>query len=523
MKEKKTVHDEHHLLASLYILSLCLFLYLSVVFPSSARSPISIFTLRDLIRLGPPCKKLSYRCCALNNSPSSGICVSLLSIPSIRSLKMIILGSEGKGNPTWVKRSLVVMSGNEQKKKIRTSSIKGCTKNMITVKGNNKRGSSAAFYTQLVDDEVVSKLSSTLTPSSISTSGTISGGQLNASALTLGTTTVNWGSNVAHLQTYARLNDSFMIACIPYNSPKSLFSVQTNGFVQCCGVQLNQIPGATSSGLYMYGTNVNGSNTPVRCDASLVCSGGTLNGTNTGVLAINAATTAVNGNLVINVPDVMSSGLYMNGTNGSNTTLHNDVSLVCSGGTLNSTNTGNLAINAATTTVNGNLVVTGTNTDNAGISATALTLTGTTGSNITLPSTYPSGPVAGSLGYLYSLTRTSTLAVNANTSTAIHSFTIPQGVWMLYGTAIYQVNGNVNWFQLGISTTTAFDDYTSVLQHVVTTTSGTGMITPAPQRYYCSNVTSTTIYLVLYLNGCSATVQGTAGPTYTTLRALRIA
>ena len=89
-----------------------------------------------------------------------------------------------------------------------------------------------------------------------------------------------------------------------------------------------------------------------------MCSGGTLNGTNTGVLAINAATTAVNENLVINVPDITSSALYMNGTNGSNTTLHNDVSLVCSGGTLNGTSTGALAINAATTTVNGNLAVT---------------------------------------------------------------------------------------------------------------------------------------------------------------------
>lgn len=47
------------------------------------------------------------------------------------------------------------------------------------------------------------------------------------------------------------------------------------------------------------------------------------------------------------------------------------------------------------------------------------------------------------------------------------------------GCATYQVNGNVNWFQLGLSTTTnAFDDYTSVIQYVVTTTTGTGMITP---------------------------------------------
>ena len=337
---------------------------------------------------------------------------------------------------------------------------------MISVKGNNKRGASAAFYTQLVDDELSTKLSSNLTPSSISTAGTILGGQLNASALIVGTTTVNWGSNVAQVQMYARAGDSFLLACIPYNGTRSLFTVQVNGFVQCGGIQLDHAPGTTSSGVYMYGTNLNGANTPLKYDASLVCSGGTLNGTNTG----------------------------------------------------------NLAINAATTTVNGNLVVTGTDTDNAGISATVLTLTGTTGSNITLPSAYPSSPGAGSLGYLYTLTRTSTLTVNAATITAIHSFTIPQGVWMLYGTAIYQVNGNVNWFQVGISTvSTGFDDYTSVLQHVVTTTTGTGMITPAPQRYYCSNASSTTIYLVLFLNGCSATVQSTAGPTYTTLRALRIA
>jgi hypothetical protein len=159
----------------------------------------------------------------------------------------------------------------------------------------------------------------------------------------------------------------------------------------------------------------------------------------------------------------------------------------------------------------------------ADISATSLTLTGTTGMNVRLPSTYQITPPSGYLGYMYSIPKTTNVNVSAATVTIIHSIVIPQGVWLLSGTAIYTVSGNMNWFQLGISLTSGFDDYTSVIQHVVTTTSGTGMITPTSQRYYCSNANTTTVSLILYINGCAATVQPTTGPTHTTLRALRIA
>ena len=370
---------------------------------------------------------------------------------------------------------------------------------MIQVKGNNKRGSSAAFYTQLVDDGVLSKLSSTLAPSSIATSGTISGGQLNASALTVGTTTVNWGSNLAQIQTYARATDSFLIACIPYNGARSLFCVQTNGFVQCGGIQLDHAPGTTSSGLYMYGTNLNGSNTPVRYDASLVCSGGTLNGTNTGVLAINAKTTAVNGNMVINNPDVMSSGLYMNGTNGSNTTLNNDVSLVCSGGTLNGTNTGALAINAATTTVNGNLAVT---------------------SYINLPSTstiYTTVPGVNCIGYMKEVKNTTAVSMTATTAVTLCSVTLTSGVWMVFGTACFFPTGTSTFVQAGISTTTtSFDDFTQLQQFMNTTG---GVLVSVPMKYYCGN--GTTLNLVALCAGSAANANVTNYPS--TLRAVRIA
>ena len=98
------------------------------------------------------------------------------------------------------------------------------------------------------------------------------------------------------------------------------------------------------------------------------------------------------------------------------------------------------------------------------ISATSLTLTGTTGMNVRLPSTYQIAPPSGYLGYMYSIPRTTNLSVTANTTTSIHSIVIPQGVWLLSGTAIYTVSGNMNWFQLGISLTSGFDNYTSVIQ-----------------------------------------------------------
>ena len=178
--------------------------------------------------------------------------------------------------------------------------------------------------------------------------------------------------------------------------------------------------------------------------------------------------------------------------------------LPLTGGTL----TGNLSCNQLTCT---------SEVDTGSLSCSNLTVNG----SLTLPTSYTNAPAANCLGYMTYSSRTTNLSVPAATGTVIHSININPGVWLLTGSAIFSTSGNANWFQIGLSTTNWFDDYTYVVQYNTTTVSGSGQIIPIPMRYYVCTAASQIINLMLYVNGCSVMVGNYS--TNTTIQSIQIA
>ena len=151
------------------------------------------------------------------------------------------------------------------------------------------------------------------------------------------------------------------------------------------------------------------------------------------------------------------------------------------------------------------------------LSCSNLTVNG----SLTLPTSYTNAPAANCLGYMTYSSLTTSMTVPQNTGTIIQSMNITPGVWLLTGAVVFSTSGNVNWFQVGLSTTNWFDDYTYVVQYTTTTVSGSGQLIPTPTRCCVCTAASQTINLMFYVNGCSVTV-GNYGAN-TTIRAIRIA
>ena len=177
-------------------------------------------------------------------------------------------------------------------------------------------------------------------------------------------------------------------------------------------------------------------------------------------------------------------------------------------------------------------------TDTGALSCTTLTCTGETDSgSLSCGSLTVSAPIALSssisyssavpstcIGYIQIVTNTNTTTYSAGNA-VILSINLSQGVWLLLGTTIFHCQGNVNWYQIGFTTsTTTFDDYAYVLQNNITTANGTDMLIQPPVRYYICNVASQTINMLVYVNGCSIQVPNVYNNnSHVAIRAIRLA
>ena len=159
--------------------------------------------------------------------------------------------------------------------------------------------------------------------------------------------------------------------------------------------------------------------------------------------------------------------------------------------------------------------------DNSGnTSASSITLTNTTGCSINLSTTYSSTPTANCLGYTLSQENASQVALTATVVAAVAQLTVPIGVWMLYGSASFQVAGAAVNVQTAISnSSSAFDDVNTVVSLFQTTSNGNNVCIAALPRYVC-NSASTVYYVDAWIQGCAGTANATL---YSTMRAVRIA
>ena len=188
---------------------------------------------------------------------------------------------------------------------------------MIGVKGNNKRGASVAFITQLIEDTVTKEVSNTVSSTNLSSTNlsiqNSNFGSTTARNLThpvlvtnsygtgISVTPDQYSSSALTLQ--CKANDTYSIGAFAFadDVSEAPFDVLSDGRIECTkALLLSSKVGETTSNIYMYGTNkAVGLPLAVQPDSTLTCSGGTASGTNTGTLGVLANTFSVSNNATI--------------------------------------------------------------------------------------------------------------------------------------------------------------------------------------------------------------------------------
>ena len=158
--------------------------------------------------------------------------------------------------------------------------------------------------------------------------------------------------------------------------------------------------------------------------------------------------------------------------------------------------------------------------DNSGNTSMAgtLTLNGTTGSNITLPTTYSASPTSSCLGYKVAVNLASNLNINASGYTNVLSTSLAAGVWVVVASGFFLTTSVCNWFVTGVSLNSAgSDNYAYQPQWPVSIANGLNYGNSSTR--ILSLTASTTVYFVAHPGTGTATAQA----NYCKLEAVRIA
>ena len=143
---------------------------------------------------------------------------------------------------------------------------------MINVKGNNKRGASVAFVTQLIDDRVQQEVSNsisstTLTPTNLTIQNSNFGASTSRNLTHPVLVTNSYGTGVSvtpdqysssALALQCKANDTYSISAFAFadDVSEAPFDVLSDGRIECTkALLLSSKTGETTSNIYMYGTN----------------------------------------------------------------------------------------------------------------------------------------------------------------------------------------------------------------------------------------------------------------------------
>ena len=153
------------------------------------------------------------------------------------------------------------------------------------------------------------------------------------------------------------------------------------------------------------------------------------------------------------------------------------------------------------------------------LSCSSLNINRGTGSNITLPTSYSSAPLATCLGYMLQVKNSTAVSMGNTVIVSLCTITLPPRIWIVFSVACFFPTSSCTFLQAGISASaTIFDDFSEVQQYTDSNSSN-GCLVNVPMRYYCGN--GITFYLNGLCFGCTANANTSAG-YYSTLRAVRV-
>ena len=155
--------------------------------------------------------------------------------------------------------SLVIMSGNDNDLRMVVQKLNNI--NMIVVKGNNKRGASTAFCTQMIEDTVTKEVSSYVSSTNVNIQNSNFGASAsrnlihpvlvtNSYGVGISVTPDQYSSSVLSLQ--CKANDTYSIEAFAYpDVSEAPFDVLSDGQIKCTKARILQSKtGENSSKIY---------------------------------------------------------------------------------------------------------------------------------------------------------------------------------------------------------------------------------------------------------------------------------